>query len=344
MSKDYYNILGVDKNATDDQIKKAYRKMAMKYHPDKNPGNTDAETKFKEAAEAYDVLSNPDKRSKYDRFGSDYNGGFGGFDINDIFVDFGDIFNAFNKRYYSNRVQKGSDLKIKVVLNINEIIKGTTKKIKYKRQVKCDDCNGSGGVDTKTCTQCKGTGQRTITQKTLFGVMNHITTCDVCNGTGEEIKNKCNTCKGDGSVLREAIVDINIPAGVSNGMKMTLNGYGNYIKNGQSGDLIVVIEEEIDFSYKRDANNLIIGKTISIIDAIIGTNIKVDTPHGIIPIVIEPGTEHGKIIRISGKGIPDINYGLGDLFIEIKIKIPKKIELDEKFILEKLKNSKNFKV
>lgn len=344
MSKDYYNILGVDKDATDEQIKKAYRKMAMKYHPDKNK-SSEAEAKFKEAAEAYDVLSNPDKKSKYDRFGSDYKDagfGFGGFNMDDIFSNFGDIFGgAFNKRY-SNRVQRGSNLRMKVILNIGEILKGTTKKIKYKRQVKCDSCNGSGGTDVKTCNACGGTGQKTFTQHTPFGTINQVTTCNVCDGTGQEVKNKCNACKGDGTVLHEETIDINIPAGVSTGMQMNLSGYGNHIKNGQPGDLVVVFEEERDFSYKRDGNNLIVEKTISVIDAIIGINTKVDTPHGPISIVIAPGTEHGSVIRISGKGIPDVNYGLGDLFVEIKIKIPKKIELDERYLLEKLKKSKNF--
>lgn len=344
MSKDYYNILGVDKDATDEQIKKAYRKMAMKYHPDKNK-SSEAEAKFKEAAEAYDVLSNPDKKSKYDRFGSDYKDagfGFGGFNMDDIFSNFGDIFGgAFNKRY-SNRVQRGSNLRMKVILNIGEILKGTTKKIKYKRQVKCDSCNGSGGTDVKTCNACGGTGQKTFTQHTPFGTINQVTTCNVCDGTGQEVKNKCNACKGDGTVLHEETIDINIPAGVSTGMQMNLSGYGNHIKNGQPGDLVVVFEEERDFSYQRDGNNLIVEKTISVIDAIIGINTKVDTPHGPISIVIAPGTEHGSVIRISGKGIPDVNYGLGDLFVEIKIKIPKKIELDERYLLEKLKKSKNF--
>jgi len=346
MNKDYYNILGVEKDATDEQIKKAYRKMAMKYHPDRNPNNPEAESKFKEAAEAFDVLSNPDKKSKYDRFGSDYKdngfGGFGGFNMDDIFSNFGDIFGgAFNNRY-SNRSQRGSNLRMKVTLNISEILKGATKKIKYKRQIKCDSCNGSGGTDVKSCVACGGTGKRTVTQNTPFGTISQITTCDACGGSGQEVKNKCTVCKGDGTILHEETIDINIPAGVSTGMQMNLSGYGNHIKNGQPGDLIVVVEEERDFSYKRDGNNLIVEKTISVIDAIMGTNTKVDTPHGPISVTITSGTEHGSVIRISGKGIPDVNYGLGDLFIEIKIKIPKKIELDEKYLLEKLKKSKNF--
>ena len=355
MSKDYYKVLGVDKNASEEEIKKAYRKMAMQYHPDKNPDNPEAESKFKEAAEAYDTLSSPDKKSSYDRYGSSGNPfggggnpfGGGGFNMDDIFSNFGDIFgNSFNQRYGgTQRPQgRGSNLRIKVSLTIDEILKGANKKLKYKRQDKCSPCDGKGGTDVRSCIPCNGTGQRTVVQNTPFGQVRQVTTCPDCAGSGQVVKNKCNSCNGDGTTLKEEVVDIQVPAGVSNGMQLSMNGYGNYARNGQAGDLQIIIEEIRDNSFQRENNNIIVEKKISVIDAINGANIKVSTPHGEIPITIEPGTEHGKVIRINGKGIPDINYGMGDLYVKISIKIPKSISMDEKYILEKLKNSKNFEV
>jgi len=352
MSKDYYKILGVEKDATPDEIKKAYRKMAMKYHPDKNDGSVDSESKFKEAAEAYDVLSTPDKKSNYDRFGSangggnPFGGGFG--NMEDIFSNFGDIFGgAFNQRY-NNGAQKpqsrGSNLRIKVTLNIDEILKGTSKKLKYKRQDKCSTCSGKGGTDVRNCIPCNGTGQRTVVQNTPFGQIRQATSCPDCAGSGQHVHNKCNDCKGDGTIVKDQTVDVEIPAGVSNGMQLSMTGFGNHVRNGQPGDLHIIVEEERDFSFKRENNNIIVEKTISVIDAIIGSNVKVKTPHGEMSVAIEPGTEHGKVIRMSGKGIPDIQYGMGDLYIKISVKIPKKIELDEKLTLEKLRKSKNFEV
>ena len=349
MSKDYYKVLGVDKNASDDEIKKAYRKKAMEFHPDKNDGDTEAESKFKEAAEAYDTLSSPDKKSSYDRYGSDgpsgYNGGFGGFNMDDIFSQFGDVFgNSFNQRYGGGQrpQSKGSNLRIKVSLTIDEILKGAVKKLKYKRQDKCSSCNGVGGSDPRTCIPCNGSGQRTIVQNTPFGQIRQVATCPDCSGSGKVVAVKCNSCRGEGTSIKEQVVDVEIPMGVSNGMQLTMQGFGNHIKNGVAGDLQIIREEIIDHSFRRENNNIVVEKTISVIDAIIGSNIKVISPHGEIPIAIEPGTEHGKVYRISGKGIPDINYGLGDLYVKISVKIPKKIELDEKFTLEKLKLSKNF--
>jgi len=355
MSKDYYSILGVDKNASEEQIKKAYRKKAMQFHPDKNPGDSSAEAKFKEAAEAYDVLSDAGKKSNYDRYGSaDGNpyGGFGGgnpfggghgFSMDDIFSQFGDIFgNRGSQR--QQRQSRGSDLRIKVVLTIGEILKGCTKKLKYKRHMKCDPCGGKGGSDSRECLTCAGKGRRIVVQNTPFGQMRTEMACPDCQGTGSVIKNKCGHCHGEGTQLKEQVVDVQIPAGVSTGMQLNMQGYGNYVRNGVPGDLYVLVEEAHDFSYKREGNNIVVEKEISVIDAICGATVKTETPHGEMPVYIEPGTEHGRTIRISGKGIPDINYGIGDMYIKIAVKIPKKIELDEKMILEKLRSSKNFNV
>ena len=354
MSKDYYKILGIEKDATPDEIKKAYRKMAMKYHPDKNDGDVESESKFKEAAEAYDTLSTPDKKSNYDRFGSSSGNPFGGgggspfggggFNMEDIFSNFGDIFgNSFNQRYGGQRPQsRGSNLRIKVSLTIDEILKGSNKKLKYKRQNKCQPCSGKGGTDSRNCIPCNGTGQRTVVQNTPFGQVRQVTSCPDCSGSGQVVKNKCNSCNGDGTSLKEETVDVQIPAGVSNGMQLSMNGYGNYARNGEAGDLHIIIEEIRENYFQRENNNIIVERKISVIDAIIGANIRVTTPHGELPITIDPGTEHGKVIRIGGKGIPDINYGLGDLYVKISVKIPKNISMDEKYILEKLKNSKNF--
>jgi molecular chaperone DnaJ len=354
MSKDYYNILGVNKNSSDDEIKKAYRKKAMELHPDKNPNNPEAEAKFKEAAEAYDTLSNPEKKSSYDRYGSSGNpfGGGGGnpfggqghgFNMDDIFSQFGDIFGQRHNRQQT-RQSKGSDLRIKVSLTIDEILKGATKKLKYKRQDSCSACNGKGGTDVRDCLPCGGSGQRTVVQNTPFGQIRQSATCPDCSGSGKNVQTKCRVCHGDGTVVKEQVVDVEVPAGLSNGMQLSMNGFGNNVRDGIPGNLQIIIEEIRDNSFTRDNNNIVVDVSISVIDAIIGSNIKVKTPHGELPITIEPGTEHGRVYRVTGKGIPDIHYGLGDLYVKISIKIPKKIDLDEKYTLEKLKNSKNFSV
>jgi molecular chaperone DnaJ len=356
MSKDYYSVLGVDRNATEEQIKKAYRKKAMEFHPDKNPGNPAAETKFKEAAEAYDVLSDAGKKSNYDNFGSatgnpfgggggnPFGGGGHGFNMDDIFSQFGDIFGNRGGGKQQRRKARGSDLRIKVVLNIDEILKGCTKKLRYKRHTKCDPCAGKGGTDVRECLACKGSGHRTVVQNTPFGQMRTETTCPDCRGTGSIIRNQCNHCHGEGTQLKEQVIDVEVPVGVSNGMQLNMQGYGNDVRDGVAGDLHILVEEAQDFSYKREGNNLIVEKTISVIDAICGAHVKVSTPHGEQSLYIEPGTEHGRTARIGGKGIPDIHYGLGDLFIKISIKIPRNIDMDEQHILEKLKDSKNFQV
>lgn len=352
MTKNYYDILGVDKSASEDEIKKAYRKMAMKYHPDRNPDNSEAEAKFKEAAEAYDVLSNPEKKSNYDRFGTadaggfgSHNGGFGGFghgfSMEDIFSQFGDIFgNRGNQR----RQSRGSDLRIKVSLNIDEIIKGCTKKLRYRRQEHCDSCSGTGGTDLRDCLPCQGTGYRTVVQNTPFGQMRQSAQCPDCQGSGKQVKNKCTDCQGLGTTLKDKIVDVDIPAGVSNGIQLTMQMMGNEIKDGIAGDLLILIDEVREHWFRREGGNIIVDKEISVIDAIIGATTNVKTPHGDVTIAIEPGTEHGKIFRVFGKGVPDIQQGMGSLVVNIKVKIPKNINLEEKAILEKLKKSGNFSV
>ena len=350
MAKDYYEILGVDRSASSDQIKKAYRKMAMKYHPDKNDGDTEAEAKFKEVSEAYEVLSDDNKRANYDRFGTTdgFSGGFNGghgFSMEDIFSQFGDVFgDAFGRRYGGQKRQKrGSDLRMKVSVTIDDVLKGTTKKIKYKRQDKCGTCDGKGGTDIKDCLSCKGTGRRVVVQNTPFGQIRQEAPCPDCQGSGKVIRNVCKDCNGHGTNTIDQTVDIEIPAGVESGMQFTMTGFGNYTRDGIAGDLQVIIDEVVENYFKRQDNDLIIEKEISVIDAIIGNNIIVKTPHGDLNVKIEPGTNHGSKIRISGKGTPHMHYGLGDLYVIINIKIPKEITLEEKFILEKLKNSNNFK-
>ena len=359
MSKDYYKILGVDKNSTPEEIKKAYRGMAMKHHPDKNDGDAQAEAKFKEAAEAYDVLSNSEKKSNYDRFGSTdgnpsgggnpFGGGFGhGFSMDDIFSQFGDIFGGGNPFGSGNRwkqqQRRGGDLRLKVSLSIDEILKGTVKKLKYKRQESCQNCNGKGGTDIKDCIPCQGSGKRVVVQNTPFGQIRQETGCPDCQATGKRVSNACVVCHGNGTIMKDQVVEVEIPIGVGAGMVLTMQSFGNCVIDGVPGDLQIVIDEIRERYFTREHNNLLIEKDISVIDAIIGSTVKVKTPHGDIPITIQPGTEHGITLRVRGKGVPDINLGLGDLIVKISLKIPKSISLDEKYVLEKLKNSNNFTV
>jgi molecular chaperone DnaJ len=349
MSKDYYSTLGVNKGATEEEIKKAYRKLSKKYHPDINK-DAGAEDKFKEVSEAYETLSDSGKRSNYDRFGTaDPRGGgnpFGGghgFNMDDIFSQFGDMFGGGSFGGGRQMRKKGSDLRIKVVLNIDEILNGCTKTLKYKKKTSCSSCNGQGGHDVRTCLTCNGAGQRIVLQNTPFGQIRTQSTCPDCSGSGQQISRKCGYCHGEGTTLIDSTVNVDIPAGVAEGAQMGLQGYGNEISGGISGDLYITIEEKPDTSYRREGNNIIVDKEVSIVDAICGASVNVSTPRGDLNINISAGTDHGHLIRMSGKGIPDMNRGLGDLYVKILVKIPKNVSLDERHAIEKLREMNCFK-
>jgi molecular chaperone DnaJ len=360
MSKrDYYEILGIAKNASDDEIKKAYRKLAIKYHPDKNPDDKKAEDKFKEAAEAYEVLGNAEKRQRYNQYGhagvggaSGGFGGGGGMNMDDIFSQFGDIFGgAFGGgfgggRSSGRRVTRGTNLRVKVKLNLSDIANGVEKKIKVNKHVSCKTCSGSGAKNGQfdTCGTCKGTGAITRVQQTILGAMQTQSTCNTCNGEGRIVKDKCNTCHGDGIVREEEVISINIPAGVAEGMQLSMQGKGNAApRGGINGDLLIVIEEEEHAHLKREGNHLIYYLNIGFPDAALGTNVEIPTIDAKAKIKIEPGTQSGKVLRLKGKGLPDVNsYGRGDLLVEISIYTPTHLSNEEKKTLEELKESKNF--
>jgi molecular chaperone DnaJ len=361
MSKrDFYEILGVTKNASDDDIKKAYRKLAIKYHPDKNPDDKTAEEKFKEAAEAYEVLSNAEKRQRYNQFGhagvggasGNGGGGFGGgMNMDDIFSQFGDIFGGggFGGGRSSGggrRVARGSNLRVKVKLNLQEIAKGVEKKLKVNKFVSCGTCKGSGAKNGNfdTCKLCNGSGVQTRVQQTFLGAMQTQTTCSGCNGEGKTVKDKCNTCHGDGIVRAEEVISINIPAGVAEGMQLSVGGKGNAApRGGINGDLLVLIEEEEHLELKRDGSNLFYDSYVNFADAALGTSIEIPTVEAKVKIKIEPGTQSGKVLRLKGKGLPDVNsYGTGDLLININVWTPQTLTSEEKKALETLRDSKNF--
>ncbi len=360
--RDYYEVLGVGRNADAAEIKKAYRKMAVKYHPDKNPDDATAESKFKEAAEAYEVLSNADKKARYDQFGHAGMGGAGGFggggfgggmSMDDIFSQFGDIFGGggfgggFGGGGRRTRVNKGSNLRVRVKLNLEEVANGVTKKLKVNKYVSCTKCSGSGaeGGSMKTCHTCGGRGQVTRVMNTPLGQMQTSSTCPSCSGQGQTIEHKCTNCYGDGIVKGEEVIEVKIPAGVGNDMQLSVRGKGNAAaRGGVPGDLIVLVEEEEHPELKRDGTDLHYELYISFIDAALGTSAEVPTIEGKARIKVEPGTQSGKLLRLRGKGLPDLDYGRkGDILVHTNVWIPKKLSREEKSTLEKLKDSENFR-
>lgn len=363
--RDYYEVLGVERNANADEIKKAYRKAAIKYHPDKNPGDKEAEDKFKEAAEAYDVLSNPDKRARYDQFGhagmsGAAGGGFGGggfgggFSMEDIFSQFGDIFGGHfggfggGGRSGGRRVNRGSDIRVKVKLTLAEIANGTTKKLKINKTVACDKCGGTGAKDSSsysTCSTCNGSGYVTRVENTFFGRMQTQGVCPTCGGEGKIITAKCDKCGGNGTVRGEEVVEIKIPAGVGEGMAVTVSGKGNAAqRGGVNGDLLVMIEEERNPELVRDGNDLIHNLNLTVTTAILGGEVEVPTIEGRVKIKIAPGTHAGKVLRLRGKGLPEVNgYGRGDILIVVDITIPDSLNSEERKLVEKLSEQTHFK-
>ncbi len=368
MSKrDYYEILGVAKTASADEIKKAYRKVAMQFHPDRNPGDKAAEEKFKEAAEAYEVLSDADKKAQYDRYGhagvSGQGRGFGGggsMNMEDIFSQFGDIFgdDLFGSFFgggqrggragQRSRGVRGNNLRVKLKLNYEEIAKGVTKNIKVKKHVSCITCEGSGAKDKgsmQTCGGCGGSGQVRRVQNTFLGQMQTVTTCPNCHGEGSTITAKCSSCKGEGRVFGEETVSIDIPAGVQEGMQLNVSGKGNAgERGGMPGDLIILIEEEAHKELYREGLNVAYELHLSFPDAVFGTQVEVPTIDGKAKIKIPAGTQSGKILRLKGKGFPSVNsYEKGDQLVQVSVWTPQELNTEEKALLEKLGQSPNFK-
>ncbi|MDY3090111.1 MAG: molecular chaperone DnaJ [Porphyromonas sp.] len=358
--RDYYEVLGVERSASDDALKKAYRKLAIQYHPDKNPGDKEAEEKFKEVAEAYDVLSDPQKRQRYDQFGhagvggsaAGGGGGFGGMSMEDIFSRFGDIFGGggfggFGGFGGGRQRQRGGDLRVRVRLTLEEIDQGVEKKLKLKKQKLCSKCHGERTTDPNgksTCATCGGQGVVMQVQNTLFGRMQTQTTCPTCHGSGEQITKPCAHCNGQGIELGEELVTFRIPAGVEEGMQLTVQGQGHAApEGGINGDLLVVIQEEEDANLIRNHNDLIYNLLISMPEAAFGTQIEVPTVGGRARVTIEPGTQSGKILRLRGKGLPEVNYNRrGDLLINVNVYTPETLTKEDKALLEKLKGSPNF--
>ena len=370
MSKrDFYEILGVSKSSSADEIKKAYRKVAMQFHPDRNPGDKAAEEKFKEAAEAYEILSDTDKKAKYDRFGHQAFGpgtaggggyGGGGMDMNDIFSQFGDVFGddmfggffgggqSRSRGGAKARGQRGSNLRIKLKMNYEEIANGVNKQVKVKKHVLCTTCGGNGAKDNssiQSCGTCKGSGQVRKVTNTFLGQMQTVNTCPTCNGEGSTVTAKCTPCKGEGRVYGEETISIDIPAGVQDGMQLSMSGKGNAgERGGSSGDLIIMIEEEQHEFLHRDGLNVSFDLYITIPDAIFGTSVEVPTIDARAKIKIPAGTQSGKIFRLKGKGFPEVQgYAKGDQLIHVNIWTPQEVSEEEKIALNKMQESENFK-
>ncbi len=368
--RDYYEVLGIQKGASEDEIKRAYKKMAIKYHPDRNPGDKEAEEKFKEAAEAYDVLRDPDKRARYDQFGHEGMsgaGGFGGgqsFDMNDIFSMFGDIFGGhmggggfggfegfggFGGGRRGAQRQQGSNLRLKVKLTLEEVAKGVTKKFKVRKDVTCTHCHGTGSEDgkTETCGTCHGTGYINRTVNTMLGRMQQQSVCHTCGGSGTVIKNKCTHCAGTGVTSGEEVVEVQIPAGIQDGMVLTVQGKGNAGRNnGYPGDIQVFVEVEPHSELARRDNDLIYNLLLDLPTAILGGSAEIPTIDGRVKIKIEPGTQPGKTVRLRGKGLPALQgygYGYGDLIVNISVYIPETLTKEEHDAIEKMRNSDSFK-
>ena len=369
MSKrDYYEVLGVTKGVSEAELKKAYRKLAMKYHPDRNKGDADAEIKFKEAAEAYEILRDPQKRAQYDQFGHagmGGQGGFGGgnmdFDVEDIFSRFGDIFGGgfFGEDMFSgggrgrSRGRRrepgtpGSDLKIRIPLSLEEIAFGAEKKLKVKKQLICDTCTGTGAAsdsDFETCSTCNGLGEVRQVTRTMLGQMVNVQACPTCQGEGRIIRNKCTSCSGEGRTNGEETIKVNIPSGVSDGNYLTLRGQGNAGRRGGSaGDLIVLIQETPHEHFKRDGNNIYYDLTLTIPQAVLGAAVEVPTLKGKAKLRIEEGTQPGKLLRMRGKGIIGLNgSGEGDQYVRLNVYIPKKLTEKERTAIESLQGNDNF--
>ncbi len=367
MSKrDFYEILGVSKGATQEEIKKAYRKVALQFHPDRNPDNKEAEEKFKEAAEAYEVLSDEKKRAQYDRFGhagmggqGGFGGGAGGMNMEDIFSQFGDIFGDDNpfgsffgggggrSRRSRGTGTPGTNLRIKVKLTLAEIANGVQKKIKINKYKSCSTCDGTGAKDSgsfQTCGTCNGAGVVRKISNTILGQMQTTSTCPTCNGEGKIITAKCGVCKGDGRQYGEEVVTVDIPAGVTEGVQLSMSGKGNAgQRGGAPGDIIISIEEVQDAELKRDGNNVVYDLYLSFVDAALGTQVEVPTIDGKAKIKIPKGTQSGKLFRLKGKGLPSINsYGRGDQLIDVNVYVPTHLTSEEESTLERLRNSPNF--
>ncbi|MCX7880535.1 MAG: molecular chaperone DnaJ [Ignavibacteria bacterium] len=365
--RDYYEILGVSKDASLDEIKSAYRKLAMKYHPDRNPGDKEAEEKFKEAAEAYEVLSDPDKRRRYDQFG--HSGLRSGYDyhsystIEDIFSAFSDIFSGFGgsifddfwgpsrserRARHTGVGEPGSDLKIRLALTLEEIASGVEKTIKIKKYVKCEECDGSGakrGSGYRACPTCGGSGEIRQVSRSFFGQFINITPCSTCNGSGRVISAPCPNCHGEGRVNGEETVSVRIPPGVENGNYIPIRGKGNAgRRGGSSGDLIIVIEQKKHEYFERHNDDVYYELLLSFPELVLGTKIEVPTLYGKEQIKIDPGTQPGTKIKLPGKGIPHLNqYGIGDQIIIVNVYIPTNLNHKEKAIIKELLQSENFK-